>query len=216
MELKEEKNRLDAYIPTKIKSQELIDDKRRQIIKGALSVFKKKGYHKTTVRDIAKAAEIGMGSLYDYICSKEDILYLFYKVFILTYYQKVISVTSSIGDPVEKLKVAYRTLLEVGFSLEDEVLFGWTEAKNVNKTYLKEILKQEMDLINYFKEILDAIHMQHGTEVGDTYLAANFLVFAAVFGILRNWALKHRYSKDQIIDYLMHSQLNRLIPPQMA
>lgn len=216
MELKEEKNRLDAYIPTKIKSQELIDDKRKQIIKGALSVFKDKGYHKTTVRDIAKAAEIGMGSLYDYICSKEDILYLFYKVFILTYYQKVISVTSSIGNPVEKLKAAYRTLLEVGFSLEDEVLFGWTEAKNVNKTYLKEILKQEMDLINYFKEILDAIKSEHGVKIEDTYLAANFLVFAAVFGILRSWALKQRYSKDQIIDYLMHSQLDHLVPPQRA
>jgi len=145
-------NSLTAHVPTKIKTQELIDDKRKDIIKGALLVFKEKGYHKTTVRDIAKAAKISMGSLYDYISSKEDLLYLFYEVFILTYYQKVVSVTSNIRDPKKKLKVAYKTLLEVGFSLEDEVLFGWTEAKNMKEIHLKEILRLEQDLIKKNRE----------------------------------------------------------------
>ena len=77
-------NNLTAQVPTKIKTQEIIDDKRKDIIKAALSVFKNKGYHKTTVRDIAKAAKVSMGSLYDYISSKDDLLYLFYEVFILT------------------------------------------------------------------------------------------------------------------------------------
>ena len=58
-------NNLLAQIPTRIKSQERIDYKRKKIIKGALSVFKRKGYHKTTVRDIAKTAKISMGSVYD-------------------------------------------------------------------------------------------------------------------------------------------------------
>ena len=40
MESKNELRGLVAQIPTKIKSQELIDDKRTQIIKGALSVFR--------------------------------------------------------------------------------------------------------------------------------------------------------------------------------
>ena len=41
-------NNLTAQVPTKIKTQELIDDKRKDIIKAALSVFKNKGYHKTS------------------------------------------------------------------------------------------------------------------------------------------------------------------------
>lgn len=205
-------NSLTAHVPTKIKTQELIDDKRKDIIKGALLVFKEKGYHKTTVRDIAKAAKISMGSLYDYISSKEDLLYLFYEVFILTYYQKVVSVTSNIRDPKKKLKVAYKTLLEVGFSLEDEVLFGWTEAKNMKEIHLKEILRLEQDLINYFKEILDEIKTKNHAKIDDTTLAANFLVYSATFGILRRWALKPWYTKEQIINYLMHTQLNNLIP----
>ena len=202
----------DAHIPTKIKSRELIDDKRRQIIKGALSVFKRKGYHKTTVRDIAKAADISMGSLYDYISSKEDILYLFYQLFIITYYQEVMALTSGIISPINRLKVAFRTLLDVGFSLEDEILFGWTEAKNMKRAHLQEILRLEVELINYFKDILDEIQVQSEAKIKDTFMAANFLVYCATFGITRRWVLKTNYGKEQIIDYLMQSQLKNILP----
>ena len=209
---KNEINSLTTQIPTKIKTQELIDDKRKKIIKGALAVFKEKGYHKTTVRDIAKSAEISMGSLYDYISSKDDLLYLFYKVFILTYYQKVVSATNNIKDPKKKFQVAYRTLLEVGFSLEDEILFGWTEAKNMKKDYLKEILKLEEDLVTFFREILDEVKTKCQIEIEDTNLAANFLVYSSTFGILRRWALKPNYTKEQIIDYIMNHQLKSILP----
>ena len=204
--------KLTARVPAKIKTQEIINDKRKDIIRAAVSVFKLKGYHKTTVRDIAKAAKISMGSLYDYISSKDDLLYLFYEIFILTYYQKVVTITNNIKDPQKKLKVAYKTLLEVGFSLEDEVLFGWTEAKNMKKNYLKEILRLENDLINYFKGILDEITAHSHSKINDTGLVANFLIYSATFGILRRWALKGSYTKEQIIDYLMNTQLKTILP----
>ena len=212
MESKNELRGLVAQIPTKIKSQELIDDKRKQIIKGALSVFKRKGYHKTTVRDIAKAAHISMGSLYDYINSKGDILYLFYKEFIFTYHLQVVAMTNNITNPKEKLVFAYRTLLEVGFSLEDEILFGWTEAKNMKKDHLVEVLQMESDLIGYFKAILDEISTQWKVAIEDTNMAANFLVYSAMFGILRRWVLKPSYNEEQIIDYLLQTQLKETLP----
>jgi len=212
MQSKGEISSPNAHIPTKIKSQELIDDKRQQIIKGAVLVFKEKGYHKTTVRDIAQAAEISMGSLYDYINSKEDILFLFYKIFIFTYYQQVISKTKAISNPVERLKVAYKTLLEVGFSLEDEILFGWTEAKNMKKNHLQEVTKLELDLIHYFKDILNEITSQFNIDIENTNITANFLVYSATFGILRRWALRPLYSKEQLIDYLMNTNLKNIIP----
>ncbi|MCX8012470.1 MAG: TetR/AcrR family transcriptional regulator [Desulfobacterota bacterium] len=205
-------NNLNTEIPAKIKTQEIIDPKRKSIIKGALSVFKEKGYHKATVRDIAKAAKISVGSLYDYISSKEDLLYLFYEIFILTYYQEVVAITYNIKDPVEKIKSAYRTLLEVGFSLEDEILFGWTEAKNMKKSHLKEILKLEIELINFFKEILEGVKSKYQIKIEDTRLVAHFLVYSGMFGILRRWGLRAFYTREQVIDFLMETQLKPLLP----
>ena len=63
-------------IPTQIKDPELVERRRRQIVDAAVQLFIKNGFHKTTTRQIAGAAGFSIGSLYEYIASKEDILYL--------------------------------------------------------------------------------------------------------------------------------------------
>jgi AcrR family transcriptional regulator len=45
-----------------------------QVRAAALRLFKEKGYHATSMRDIAAAVGINKGSLYSYIKSKEDLL----------------------------------------------------------------------------------------------------------------------------------------------
>jgi AcrR family transcriptional regulator len=45
-----------------------------QVRAAALCLFKEKGYHATSMRDIANAVGINKGSLYSYIKSKEDLL----------------------------------------------------------------------------------------------------------------------------------------------
>jgi TetR/AcrR family transcriptional regulator, cholesterol catabolism regulator len=63
-------------VPTQIKNPELVKRRRRQIVDAAVQLFIEKGFHKTTTREIAKAAGFSIGSLYEYVASKEDVLYL--------------------------------------------------------------------------------------------------------------------------------------------
>src|SRR5215470_2839337 len=53
---------------------ELSPDREEQVRAAALRLFKEKGYHATSMRDIAAAVGINKGSLYSYIKSKEDLL----------------------------------------------------------------------------------------------------------------------------------------------
>ena len=53
-----------------------MEKRRDQMIRGAVSLFKQKGFHRTTTREIAKAAGFSIGTLYEYIRTKEDVLYL--------------------------------------------------------------------------------------------------------------------------------------------
>jgi TetR/AcrR family transcriptional regulator len=56
----------------------LSEDKRRRIVRAALSEFAEKGYSKASVNAIVKATGIAKGSLYQYFNSKEQLfLYLF-------------------------------------------------------------------------------------------------------------------------------------------
>src|SRR5689334_17618414 len=53
---------------------ELSPDREEQVRAAALRLFKEKGYHATSMRDIAAEVGINKGSLYSYIRSKEDLL----------------------------------------------------------------------------------------------------------------------------------------------
>jgi AcrR family transcriptional regulator len=51
----------------------------QQVRNAALRLFRDKGYHATSMRDIAEAVGINKGSLYSYIRSKEDLLIPFFE-----------------------------------------------------------------------------------------------------------------------------------------
>src|SRR5690625_1429633 len=59
-----------------VKDSELIKKRRNQMIQGAITLFKEKGFHRTTTREIAKESGFSIGTLYEYIRTKEDVLYL--------------------------------------------------------------------------------------------------------------------------------------------
>lgn len=48
--------------------------RKTQIIAAAARLFAEKGFHRTTTRDIAEAADVSEGTLYNYIESKDDLL----------------------------------------------------------------------------------------------------------------------------------------------
>jgi len=49
-------------------------ERRREIASTAMRLFSKKGFERTSVREIAEACGIAKGSIYDYFATKEDIL----------------------------------------------------------------------------------------------------------------------------------------------
>ena len=194
-------------VQARVKDQSLISEKRRQILEGAIQVFKTKGYHKATVREIAKEAGIGLGSIYDYVNSKDDILYLFFENYATNFFEKVRSRASMVADPFRRLEITYRAFLEVATEPEDQVMLSYTQARYVQKNYLKIILKKESEIVEHFERIIGEL----GEGPFDPFLEANFLVYSGVFGVLRRWILKPRYTREEIVDYLVRTQIQEMI-----
>ncbi len=49
--------------------------RRAEILTAAGQLFAEKGYHRTTTQDIAEAAEVSEGTIYNYFSSKEELLF---------------------------------------------------------------------------------------------------------------------------------------------
>ncbi len=77
--------------------------RREQILQAAIDLFASKGYHATSMQDIADALGIQRGSLYHHIESKEDLLFEIMKSGITKMIEPVESVVSSPLPADEKL-----------------------------------------------------------------------------------------------------------------
>lgn len=87
-------------------------DRRDEIVKIAAQLFARRGFEATTIREIAKAANILSGSLYHHFDTKEDILREAVTPAVNTLRQRTIEVAESDANPEVKL-VAF-VLLELG------------------------------------------------------------------------------------------------------
>src|SRR3984957_10086422 len=90
-------------VGTNTKDPDLIRDRREQLIRAALEVFQEKGFHATTVRDIGRAAALTQGTIYNYVRSKEDILFLVCDRVVAEYIASMEVAVAATGDPAARL-----------------------------------------------------------------------------------------------------------------
>ncbi len=86
-----------------------VQPREQQVRAAALRLFRDKGYHATSMRDIAAEVGINKGSLYSYIRSKEDLLIPFFEraMGLLLVEIEAISANQSL-TPTERLKRAIK------------------------------------------------------------------------------------------------------------
>ncbi len=86
-------------VAANIKDRQLVRDRRRQLVEAALAVFLRKGYHDTTVREIGREAGFTQGTIYNYVRSKGDILYLVCDEVVRAYQDAVARAVEGVTDP---------------------------------------------------------------------------------------------------------------------
>lgn len=196
-------------VKTRIKNPKLIDLRRKQIIDGAIKVFTAKGFHSATVREIADEAGLTMGSLYNYIRSKKDIIYIVYDYITKILRGEVIDAIAEISDPKERLKVALYQNLRSIHKYQDVVMFIYKTSTFLDKESLHEVLARETEYIELFEDLLRDYFKD--TEVDETrlHLAADLLTYIPVIVTFRRWSLRRRFdSMDTamkgIHDFVLH------------
>jgi AcrR family transcriptional regulator len=55
-------------------TQEHVDARRRQILSAALRAFAREGFHRTTMQDIFREAELSPGAVYSYFTGKDELI----------------------------------------------------------------------------------------------------------------------------------------------
>ncbi len=78
--------------------------RREQILNGAARVFSKKGYHASTVDEIAKELGLTKASIYYYVSDKSDLLYQLYKRAMTALLESQLEIMARPDPPDAKLR----------------------------------------------------------------------------------------------------------------
>ncbi len=190
-----------ARIASNIKNEELINVRRQELVNAAVKLFVKKGFHKTTVREISKEFGMSMGTLYDYIRTKEDILFLVCDHIFKSVSDKLQASMVGEKDAKEKLINAIRDYFTIIDSIQDYTLLLYQETKSLNRKDRNYVLSAEMELTKLFEKIL-AQGIKEKTfniDKRTAKIVANNIMVQGQMWSFRRWAAQRDYSLKNYI-----------------
>ncbi len=169
--------------------------KKLEILHAAAKVFAEKGVVKTKMMDIAVAAAIGKGTIYEYYRSKEEI---FGDTFRLIFDHMESQLADSIGntdDPVLKLKqlikITLEEFLEHSGDLAGIMMDFWAEGVRTKNNDVLGIINLEQVYSEYRMMIADILHDGINKRVFRKVdvNSLSVIIIGALDGIMLQWII---------------------------
>ncbi|WP_332651023.1 TetR/AcrR family transcriptional regulator [Lysinibacillus sp. 54212] len=188
-------------VETSVKDESLIETRRKQIVRAGVNLFREKGFHRATTREIAKAAGFSIGTLYEYIRTKEDVLYLVCDSIFHEVMTRLSHFPTNAGTLYE-LKEAIKQYFLLIDSMFDEFTIMYQETKSLPKEAMQYVLNKELEMVALFQEILSSCVGSGVLQMDDKalYLAANHLVVQGQSWAFRRWAIQKHYTIEEYIE----------------
>ncbi|WP_342542176.1 TetR/AcrR family transcriptional regulator [Paenisporosarcina sp. FSL H8-0542] len=188
-------------VQSSVKDESLISKRRNQMIQGAVALFKQKGFHRTTTREIAKEAGFSIGTLYEYIRTKEDVLYLVCDSIYEKVQERLTAFPTQAGT-LDGLKTAIRHYYLLIDEMQDEFMVMYQESKSLPKDALQYVLKKELEMVAIFEDILHACRKSGEFQLSQdaVKLAAHHIVVQGQMWSFRRWGLHRDLTIEQFID----------------
>ena len=197
-------------VGTNTKDPELIRDRREQLIRAALEVFQEKGFHAATVRDIGRRSGLTQGTIYNYVRSKEDILFLVCDRVIAEYIASMEQAVAATGDPAARLREALRGVTRVMIEQSSAILLVYHESHNLDRRSLRSLLMRVQGWINQFDELIAEGLGRERLSKTRRGLLTNIVTFLPTLIALRAWSLPKDLTHDQYTDGLVEFMMRGL------
>lgn len=168
-------------------------ERKRRIVDTALQLFSKNGYDKTSIRDIAKHANMSLGLLYNYFASKEQLLEAI--------------VQEGIDDLKHSLDLARQShhdlfsLLKTIFSVIARKRNHW-QLLHIIRTqrHLSDLLAVQFEAFNNY--LISELSLQLRQMGYRNSVSEALLLYATVDGLASHYLSNDKYPLDRVLEQL--------------
>lgn len=160
--------------------------RKAQIIAAAVKLLETQNFSQMTVSELAVEAKISVGTIYQYVDRKEDVLIMVIIDILEAYREAVAAVIASVADPVDRLRQAFRAYCEVVESHRSAVVLGYGYSRALSSEDRKKVMHLEEETTGMLADCI-----QYGVDAGVFETASEELEAWNLAVRAHMWALKH-------------------------
>jgi AcrR family transcriptional regulator len=184
----------------------MAEARRTQILMGAAQVFSEKGFHKATTKEIAKAAGVSEGTIYNYFTTKRDLLVAMVDLLAIQSLKDLIPADPS-GDPRELftaiMRNRYQLAAERGHLIIPILAEIFTDAEMREALYQQIVIPLAARLEGFIQYHIEAGHFR---PIDPLVATRSFVSILLVNFALKLSSLDPRYN-DISIDELIEEMV---------
>lgn len=200
-----------TVVRTKVRNKELVAKRREQIVLAAIKLFSQKGFHQTSLRELAEESGISHGNIYEYVGSKQDIFFLIHQFIDNIAVEESNRITKNVDDPLEKLRRIVKTEFKIMYDWSDAVLLLYQETHVLDSPRLKALLERERARVHLIeavlKEGMDKGRLRHF----NTRVAANLIKSMAETWVVKRWDLRGHIDRAEMEKAILDVAFNGLL-----
>jgi AcrR family transcriptional regulator len=141
---------------SRVGDADLVERRRAQIVEAATRLVARQGFAKTVVRDIAEEANISVGLVYEYVRSKEDILFLVYEHWARVWGEGLEKALDRGKDPLDQLMSGVSFLVTVADKHADVTHLFYRETGHLSDYGTEQAKQTEREMVDRLTAVLEA------------------------------------------------------------
>lgn len=200
-----------------VKDQQLVGRKRAAIVEAAVQLFSEKGYSNTRTKEIAEAAGLTVGGMYQYVRSKQDVLYLVCEHVISATISSLNRADEPAVDPIRRLAVAIHTYIHVCDTFRRFIRLIYRDSYELGEEALRQVKDMDRSSVALFEQIIGEGADQGVFKGDDPWLVARDIVNAGDMWALKTWAYRERTDVTSYTSWVIsHTLVSLGMTPQSA
>lgn len=196
---------------SKVEVPELVQKRQRQILKAAIELYGKQGYHVTTIREVAQRAKVSVGLIYQYVHDKEDVLFLALVEVLDSYLREIPHALIGLTDPMERFRAAVHAYGRVIDQRIAATLLVYRETKSLSRPRRDLLKAKEIESNKLISDCIEDCVRAGLFEDVDVEMLTYMIVMFCHAWALKSWRFRGRLTIEVYVERGLGTMLNAVV-----
>ena len=191
-------------IKSVVEDIQLVARRRSQLIEAAIPLFCRAGYTDTTIKEVAAAAGVSPGLVYQYVPDKQDLLFICLLHIVERNKQEIPAALEGHRDPLVRLIRAVEAYTHVSATNGRAILLTYRETKSLKPEYISVLKRMELETNAMIEACLEECVRKGYLMPVNSQILTYRMVFAVHAWSLKHWRLSKIISLESYIRECIH------------